>query len=1286
MLRKAVLAAATFLLTISAAAAQSNCQYIATGAVLTAAQWNQCFAAKQNAIPYTTVNKAGDTMTGALVTSASNTTRAGLNVPPGTAPTSPVNGDVWSTSAGLFVQAGGVTYGPIFGTPTGLAHSVLGVAGNATATVASIQGTADQILRITGAGTAAGFGSIDLSKAAAVGTSVLRTVNGGLGIDASGSTGVAIFTAGSAAFQSTMGTGAIARADGSTFTNGTFSGVATITSGSVTGMPTPTNPTDVATKSYVDSFSGISVRAAVQYATAAVLPNTPSYANGTAGVGRTLTSTGNAALVVDGSSPTVGQRVLVKNQASTLENGVFSVTDAGSGAAQWVITGVTDFDQSAEMTAGATFLVQGGSTNIDSQWSLAVTVAAVGTDPVTFNQLSSLSGVLLAANNLSDITNAAAARSNLGLGSIATQAASAVTITGGALNGSLGATTPSTIVSTSLINTVAGSSSSFGNQTNQASVSSGNDVYITAGQATSVGVAATFGYHHDSTLANRYALIGILGAASGLRVFNDGTISVPASTCGGAGGLAAFSAAGLVSCTDFTQTGTGASVRQWTTKVGETVALTDFGASTGGSAATNGTALANAQAVGFTSIGVPQGTYATNKNFYNTTDVTSILTGPGTLTDVNGYRRGRISAPWTHPMTSRANAGDENYWLTGDFSQVAIVAEQIITSSLVQTGNLTTNGSTAGGNNTLHFASVPAWVGYLTNANAPVSGAALEIKNATNPSSISSGTVVTSINIGAGTVTMSQNAQSLINSGDVITFGANQYFQPPESSMIYLTSFAKNGTLTSGGSGLSSPDQASAMLNFTFKNDAGGGALGAIFCGGNVARSFASFNPASPFQTAVGGCYTGNIVLNADHGYLNNYEVRCGDNGHPGMCFNIISDITRTVGPGGASFTGSISGTTLTVTAVSSGSLFLGSPISGSGVTTLPPTVITAVGSGTGGTGTYTVNNSQTVGSEAMTLAAPESDVWAGYLINAGDSTYPLNFAIGGGGPASFGIDLTKFSFTPGAFAAIAIKSGDGIYLNSTSGNFGANNAGDTRIYHNGTGFAVNILGGDRLAVTTGGVFANTALKVLAQQAGPQASNITMDYTVGGGRIMAFGPDDFTAGSWQVSVRSANESAVHTSISGDQFGLVYFDSMQTTASAANAFLDSSVNNRLLRSTSTLALKHIVEPLTAKLARSMLMPNGPDGYRGFVYTSKAAADDPKRQFVGFGAEWEYGIDPRFVMFDRAGKPNGVAYERYVVPLTVGFADHEERIEKMEAEIAALRLEVDALRSYRRATFH
>jgi len=69
----------------------------------------------------------------------------------------------------------------------------------------------------------------------------------------------------------------------------------------------------------------------------------------------------------------------------------------------------------------------------------------------------------------------------------------------------------------------------------------------------------------------------------------------------------------------------------------------------------------------------------------------------------------------------------------------------------------------------------------------------------------------------------------------------------------------------------------------------------------------------------------------------------------------------------GASFTGSIAAATLTVSAVSSGTLAVGQTLFDNSGHVIPGTFITALGTGTGGTGTYIVSNAQTVGSEAMT-------------------------------------------------------------------------------------------------------------------------------------------------------------------------------------------------------------------------------------------------------------------------------------------------------------------------------
>jgi len=74
-----------------------------------------------------------------------------------------------------------------------------------------------------------------------------------------------------------------------------------------------------------------------------------------------------------------------------------------------------------------------------------------------------------------------------------------------------------------------------------------------------------------------------------------------------------------------------------------------------------------------------------------------------------------------------------------------------------------------------------------------------------------------------------------------------------------------------------------------------------------------------------------------------------------------------------SSFTGSIAGTELTVTALASGTIIVGQEISGTGITS--GTTITAFRSGSGGTGTYTVSSSQTVASTTITGTGKVSSV-----------------------------------------------------------------------------------------------------------------------------------------------------------------------------------------------------------------------------------------------------------------------------------------------------------------------
>lgn len=172
-----------------------------------------------------------------------------------------------------------------------------------------------------------------------------------------------------------------------------------ITGGAITGIPSPTNPSDVAIKSYVDAnASGLNILAQSTLATAAVLPNTPSYSNGASGVGATLTAGSNSTLTVDGTIANLSDVVLVNNQAAALQNGIYTVTTAGSGGAPWVLTRATYFDSPAEMTVGSYTFITAGATNINTSWVLSTTTASVGVTAVNFNKFSSVGTVVTQLN------------------------------------------------------------------------------------------------------------------------------------------------------------------------------------------------------------------------------------------------------------------------------------------------------------------------------------------------------------------------------------------------------------------------------------------------------------------------------------------------------------------------------------------------------------------------------------------------------------------------------------------------------------------------------------------------------------------------------------------------------------------------------------------------------------------------------------------------------------------------------------------------------------------------
>lgn len=159
--------------------------------------------------------------------------------------------------------------------------------------------------------------------------------------------------------------------------------------GALTGLPTPSNASDAATKQYVDAVTaGFSPVDGVRVATTAAFTST--YSNGTAGVGATLTNTGTlASLTVDGVPLNLADRILVKNQVTPAQNGIYTVTTVGSVAIPWVLTRATDFDQSSEVTAGNYTVIGGeGTLNKNTVWMQITTgTITMGTTAIVFNQL-----------------------------------------------------------------------------------------------------------------------------------------------------------------------------------------------------------------------------------------------------------------------------------------------------------------------------------------------------------------------------------------------------------------------------------------------------------------------------------------------------------------------------------------------------------------------------------------------------------------------------------------------------------------------------------------------------------------------------------------------------------------------------------------------------------------------------------------------------------------------------------------------------------------------------------
>jgi len=182
-------------------------------------------------------------------------------------------------------------------------------------------------------------------------------------------------------------------------TAGIFNVVSVIASNAGTGA------TALATRGYVDEIAaGINWGQAVDMATVAALPSS-TYANGSAGVGSTLTGSSNGRLTVDGVAITTGKDLLVKDQVDGIQNGIYTITNQGSSSVPFVLTRRSDANNSisGQINSGDALYTIFGSTNngqgfiLTSSGSGTSGATVLGTDSLVYSQFTGTPAILAGA-------------------------------------------------------------------------------------------------------------------------------------------------------------------------------------------------------------------------------------------------------------------------------------------------------------------------------------------------------------------------------------------------------------------------------------------------------------------------------------------------------------------------------------------------------------------------------------------------------------------------------------------------------------------------------------------------------------------------------------------------------------------------------------------------------------------------------------------------------------------------------------------------------------------------
>lgn len=227
--------------------------------------------------------------------------------------------------------------------------------------------------------TAGSYGS-----ASSVGT---FTVNGQGQLTAAASTAISIP---SSAINTAIPNASLANSSVTIGTTGVALGATSLTLGGLTSVAVTQDPTSalqLATKQYVDAVAqNLNIHAACAAATtgtlASITGGTVTYNNGSSGVGATLTLS-VALTTLDGYTLVNGNRILVKNEATQANNGIYTWATGGT-----VLTRATDFDTNVEIASGDFTFISNGTLYANTGWVQTLPVTTVGTSPIVFTQFS----------------------------------------------------------------------------------------------------------------------------------------------------------------------------------------------------------------------------------------------------------------------------------------------------------------------------------------------------------------------------------------------------------------------------------------------------------------------------------------------------------------------------------------------------------------------------------------------------------------------------------------------------------------------------------------------------------------------------------------------------------------------------------------------------------------------------------------------------------------------------------------------------------------------------------